>query len=55
MDETEPNVEWQRKTGNRIYDYTSVAGLYESSFNNGVGGWNPVSYTHLLCQLRNSF
>mgnify|MGYP001525063252 FL=1 len=44
MDETEPNVEWQRKTGNRIYDYTSVAGLYESSFNNGVGGWNRYKF-----------
>jgi TonB-linked SusC/RagA family outer membrane protein len=44
MDETEPNVEWQRKTGNRIYDYTSVQGLYESSFNNGVGGWNRYKF-----------
>lgn len=44
MDETEPNVEWQRKTGNRIYDYTSVAGLYESSFSNGVGGWNRYKF-----------
>lgn len=44
MDETEPNVEWQRKTGNRIYDYTSVAGLYESSFNNTVGGWNIYKF-----------
>lgn len=39
MDETEPDVEWQRKTGKRIYDGTSVASLYESSFNNTVGGW----------------
>lgn len=44
MDETEPNVEWQRKTGKRIYDYTSVAGLYESSFNNTVGGWNIYKF-----------
>lgn len=44
MDETEPNVEWQRKTGKRIYDYTSVAGLYESSFNGGVGGWNIYKF-----------
>lgn len=44
MDETEPNVEWQRKTGNRIYDYTSVASLYESSFNNTVGGWNRYKF-----------
>lgn len=39
MDETEPDVEWQRKTGRRIYDGTSVSSLYESSFNNTVGGW----------------
>lgn len=44
MDETEPNVEWQRKTGNRIYDYTSVAGLYENAFNGGVGGWNIYKF-----------
>jgi hypothetical protein len=44
MDETEPNVEWQRKTGKRIYDYTSVASLYESSFNNGIGGWNRYKF-----------
>lgn len=44
MDETEPNVEWQRKTGNRIYDYTSVASLYESSFNNTIGGWNRYKF-----------
>ncbi len=44
MDETEPNVEWQRKTGNRIYDYTSVASLYEGAFNNGVGGWNRYKF-----------
>lgn len=44
MDETEPNVEWQRKTGNRIYDYTSVAGLYESAFSGSVGGWNIYKF-----------
>lgn len=44
MDETEPNVEWQRKTGNRIYDNTSVAGLYESAFNGGLGGWNIYKF-----------
>uniref|UniRef100_S0DDH7 TonB-dependent receptor plug domain-containing protein n=2 Tax=termite gut metagenome TaxID=433724 RepID=S0DDH7_9ZZZZ len=44
MDETEPNVEWQRKTGKRIYDYTSVAGLYEVPFNNTVGGWNRYKF-----------
>lgn len=44
MDETEPNVEWQRKTGNRIYDNTSVAQLYEQSFNGGLGGWNIYKF-----------
>ncbi|PTN07636.1 TonB-linked SusC/RagA family outer membrane protein [Mangrovibacterium marinum] len=44
MDELEPNVEWQRKTGKRIYDNTSVAALYESSFNNTVGGWNIYKF-----------
>ena len=44
MDETEPNEEWLRKTGNRIYDYTSVASLYESSFDNTVGGWNIYKF-----------
>lgn len=45
MDETEPNVPWQRKTGNRILDYTSVASLYEAPFNGTVGGWNRYKFT----------
>lgn len=44
MDETEPSVEWQRKTGNRILDYTSVANLYEIPFNNTIGGWNIYKF-----------
>lgn len=44
MDETEPNEEWLRKTGNRILDYTSVASLYESPFNNTIGGWNRYKF-----------
>lgn len=44
MDETPPNVEWQRKTGQRIFDYTSVAELYEGSFTNSVGGWNIYKF-----------
>lgn len=44
MDETEPNVPWQRKTGDRIRDYTSVAELYEIPFNNSVGGWNIYKF-----------
>lgn len=44
MDETEPLVEWQRKTGKRIFEYTSVQGLYESSFNGTVGGWNQYQF-----------
>ena len=44
MDETEPNVPWQRKTGGRIRDYTPVASLYEIPFNNTVGGWNLYQF-----------
>ncbi len=44
MDETEPNVEWQRKTGKRITDNTSVASLYEAPFNNTVGGWRRYKF-----------
>ncbi len=44
IDETEPNVEWQRKAGHRIYDNTSVSALYEGSFNNTVGGWNVYRF-----------
>lgn len=44
IDETEPDVEWQRKAGHRIYDNTSVSALYESSFNNTVGGWNVYKF-----------
>jgi TonB-linked SusC/RagA family outer membrane protein len=44
MDETEPNVEWQRKTGKRIYDDTPVAELYEIPFNNSIGGWNRYKF-----------
>lgn len=44
MDELEPNVEWQRKTGNRIYDNTSVAELYEGTFTNSIGGWNIYKF-----------
>ena len=44
MDELEPNVPWQRKTGNRIFDYTSVAELYEGSFTNSIGGWNMYKF-----------
>ena len=41
MDELPPNVEWQRMTGNRIYDDTEVATIYEQDYTNsyGVGGW----------------
>jgi hypothetical protein len=44
MDELPPNVEWQRKTGNRIFDYTPVAELYEGSFTNSIGGWNIYKF-----------
>jgi TonB-linked SusC/RagA family outer membrane protein len=44
MDETEPNVEWQRKTGKRIIDNTEVAALYENAFNNTLGGWSRYKF-----------
>ena len=44
MDELEPNVEWQRKTGKRIFEQTSVQALYESVFNGTVGGWNQYKF-----------
>ncbi len=44
MDELEPNVEWQRKTGKRIFEQTSVQALYESVFNGTVGGWNQYRF-----------
>ena len=46
MDELAPNVPWQAKTGNRIFDYTSVAELYEMPFTStyGVGGWNIYKF-----------
>ncbi|HYQ57793.1 MAG TPA: SusC/RagA family TonB-linked outer membrane protein [Draconibacterium sp.] len=46
MDELEPNVEWQRKTGKPIYDETDVHVIYERDFtsSNGVGGWNIFKF-----------
>ncbi|MBP8960165.1 MAG: SusC/RagA family TonB-linked outer membrane protein [Bacteroidales bacterium] len=46
MDELEPDVEWQRKTGKRIYDDTEVATIYEQAWTNhyGVGGWNMFRF-----------
>ncbi len=44
MDETEPLVPWQRKTGHRIMEQTSVQALYEGVFNGTVGGWNQYQF-----------
>ena len=44
MDELTPNVPWQRKTGKRIFEQTSVQALYESVFNGTVGGWNQYQF-----------
>lgn len=44
MDETEPNVEWQRKTGDRIRDYVSVQGIYENANGGVIGGWNIYKF-----------
>ena len=40
MDETEPQVPWQRRTGYRIRDFASVQNIYEQGRNDLVGGWN---------------
>ena len=44
MDETEPAVPWQRKTGDRIRHYESVQSLYESENRDAVGGWNAYRW-----------
>lgn len=44
MDETEPNVEWQRKTGRRIRDYADVATIYEWENRTVIGGWNIYKF-----------
>ena len=44
MDETEPAVPWQRKTGDRIRQYESVQSLYESENRDAVGGWNAYRW-----------
>jgi TonB-linked SusC/RagA family outer membrane protein len=44
MDEPEPNVEWQRKTGKRIIDNTEVHELYERAFDFRIGGWNRYKF-----------
>lgn len=40
MDETEPDVEWQRKTGRPIRDYATAATIYEWENRTVIGGWN---------------
>ncbi|HRF68044.1 MAG TPA: TonB-dependent receptor [Muribaculum sp.] len=44
MDELEPAVPWQRKTGQRIRGYESVASLYESENRDAIGGWNMYQF-----------
>lgn len=44
MDETEPAVPWQRRTGDRIRQYESVQSLYESENRDAVGGWNAYRF-----------
>lgn len=44
MDETEPAVPWQRRTGERIRQYESVQSLYESENRDAVGGWNAYRW-----------
>lgn len=44
MDETEPLVEWQRKTGGRIRGYEHVGEIYDGDRRNPVGGWNVYRF-----------
>ena len=44
MDEVAPSVEWQRKTGDRIRDYASVASIYEYENRDVIGGWNAYRF-----------
>jgi TonB-linked SusC/RagA family outer membrane protein len=46
MQELTPNVEWQRRTGKRIYDESDVATIYEQAFSgtNHLGGWNVFRF-----------
>ncbi len=44
MDEVEPAVEWQRKTGSRIRGYESVAAIYENQNEGVIGGWNMYEF-----------
>ncbi len=43
MDETEPLVPWQRKTGNRIME-GGTTDPFASPFNGNVGGWNQYQF-----------
>lgn len=44
MDEVEPQVPWQRKTGDRIRQYEEVAAIYESGNADIIGGWNMYQF-----------
>lgn len=44
MDEVEPQVPWQAKTGDRIRDYSEVAAIYESGNADIIGGWNMYQF-----------
>lgn len=44
MDEVEPSVPWQRKTGDRIRQYESLQQIYESENRDVVGGWNAYRW-----------
>lgn len=44
MDEIDPAVPWQRRTGGRIRQYESVQSLYESENRDAVGGWNAYRF-----------
>lgn len=45
MDETDPLVEWQRKTGRRIRGYEQVGDIYDGDKRGPVGGWNIYKFS----------
>lgn len=44
MDEVEPAVEWQRKTGRPIRDFSALSAIYEWENRNVIGGWNMYRF-----------
>ncbi len=44
MDESAPKEDYLAQTGQRIRDFSSVVSLYESTFDNTIGGWDRYQF-----------